>query len=182
MSLAYIQAQTKISSTDIITKGSLLTISIKGVPNDEQSQVNGNYHVGSTGKIKIPLTGTLIKVAGMTNDQLERKIETIYKQNQIYKEPVIEVIVNGKDDPVQRTLSVGGHVKRAGQVRWTKDMNLLQAILAAGDKDQFGSKYVYLYRNKKRYKLNTKILEHQNTKVLPNDTIQVLQVKAFGDR
>jgi len=165
-----------------IQKGSTLNISIKGVPTDEQSQVNGNYHVGSSGQIKLPLTGTLVMVNGMTNDQLERKIESIYKQSKIYKEPVIEVIVNGKDDPIQASLSVGGHVKRAGQVRWTKDMTILQAIQAAGDKTTFGSKYVYLYRNKKKYKLNTKLLEHQNTKVLPNDTIQVLQVGPFGDR
>lgn len=178
--LAY--SQEKNNDPNRIQKGNILNISIKGVPTDEQSQVNGDYHVGSSGKIKLPLTGTLLLVNGLTNDQLERKIETIYKQAQIYKEPVIEVIVNGKDDPIQASLSVGGHVKRAGQIRWTKDMNILQAIQAAGDKTQFGSKYVYLYRDQKKYKLNTKLLEHQNTKVLPNDTIQVLQVGPFGDR
>ena len=165
-----------------IQKGSTLSISIKGVPTDEQSQVNGNYHVGASGQIKLPLTGTLVMVNGLTNDQLERKIEAIYKKAKIYKEPVIEIIVNGKDDPTPQTISVGGHVKRSGQIRWTASMTLLQAIQGAGDKTQFGSKYVYLYRNQRKYKLNTKLLEHQNTKVLPNDTIEVLQVGPFGDR
>ncbi len=90
--------------------------------------------------------------------------------------------VNGKDDAAQPTISIGGHVKSAGQVRWKKNMTILQAIQAAGDKDRFGSKYVYLFRQKKKYKLNTKLLDHQSYKVPPNDTIQVLQVGAFGDR
>lgn len=181
MSLALCLVSTA-TSVGKITKGSVINISIKGVPTDEQSQVNGDYHVGSSGKIKLPLTGTLLTVQGLTNDQLERKIEAIYKKQQIYKEPVIEVFVKGKDDPEKRTLSVGGHVRRAGRVPWSKGMTVLQAIQAAGDKTQFGSKYIYLHRGQKKYKLNTKLLNHQNTLVLPNDTIQVLQVGPFGDR
>lgn len=164
---------------DKIAKGNVLIISIKGVPTTEQAQVNGNYHVGATGSIKIPLTGTIIKVQGLTNDQLERKIEQIYKSNKIYQEPVIEVIVKGVDGVAKQTLSIGGHVHRAGPVAWEQGMTLIQAIQAAGDRNAFGSKYVYLTRNGKRHKFNINLPAHQGLLVYPKDTVTVKQRGAF---
>ncbi|WP_159435013.1 MULTISPECIES: polysaccharide biosynthesis/export family protein [Rubritalea] len=156
-----------------IKTGDTLHISIKGVPAEDKGQIDGKYQVGESGKIKLPITGSMISVRGLSNEQVCRKIENSYKAEQIYQEPVIEVINMVKDDPQVQSLTVGGQVRRPGAVVWKKGLTLQQALQLAGDKTQFGSKYVYVTRKGKMSKYNTKILEHQNVLVEPNDTITV---------
>ena len=158
-----------------VTTGNTLQIVIKGVPAEEQTLINGNYHVGKSGTIKLPITGKIIRVAGLTNEQVERSIESSYKKAQIYKEPVIEIIIAGQDQPEARTLSVGGMVKRPGPIKWKRGLTLLQAIQAAGDRNAFGSKTIYLTRKGVKYTLSLGKIQHQNTQVLPDDTIEVKQ-------
>lgn len=161
--------------------GDSLQISIKGVPSSDANQVDGVYRVGESGKIKLPLTGEMVYVKGLTNEQVSRKIEVSYKEGKIYKEPVVETIVLGVDKPKELTLSVGGQVRRPGPVMWRKGMTVQQALQAAGDKTKFGSKYVFLTRKGERYKLDTSKLKVQNSVVLANDTLTVKEVSAWGD-
>jgi len=162
--------------------GDTLGVTIKGVPVDEQAQVNGVYRVGESGKIKVPITGTMISVVGLTNEQISRKIEKSFKDGKIYQEPVIETLVQGVDDPNKQSLTVGGQVKRPGAVMWKKGLTLQQVIQMAGDRTPFGSKYVFLTRNGKKYQYDTSKVAHQNLKIYPNDTVEVKQVGPFGDR
>lgn len=165
-----------------VKTGDTLGITIKGVPVDEQAQVNGDYRVGESGKIKVPITGTMISVVGLTNEQISRKVEKVFKDGKVYQEPVIETIVKGVDDPNRESLTVGGQVKRPGAVMWKRGLTLQQVIQMAGDRTPFGSKYVYLTRNGKKYMYNTSKVAHQNLKIYPNDTVEVKQVGPFGDR
>lgn len=158
-----------------IKTGDTLHISIKGVPMDDKGLIDGKYRVGESGKIKIPITGDMIVVNGLTNEQVSRKIEAAYKDSKIYQEPVIEVLNMVKDDPKVQALTVGGQVKRPGAVEWRKGMTLQQAIQLAGDRTPFASKYVFLTRNGEKNTYNTKLLEHQNIEVKAGDTVEVKQ-------
>jgi len=123
----------------------------------------------------------VIKVRGLSNEQVSRKIENDFKKGGIYREPVIETIILGVNEPDRETLTVGGQVRKPGAVVWKKGMTLQQAIQLSGEKTAFGSKYVFLTRNGKKYKYDTSKLAHQSLKVYPNDTVEVKQVGKFGD-
>jgi protein involved in polysaccharide export with SLBB domain len=160
--------------------GDEVEVSLKGVPAGEQEQFNGRYTVREGG-IRLPLLEGLVPVVGMAVDQAARTAETAYRKAGIYENPAIEMrVLRGKDVAGDDALvSVGGRVKRAGQVPYRKGMTLTQAIQAAGDRDDFGGSTVILERAGKARKLDYRKQEDRNLPLLPNDTITVQQRKPF---
>ena len=162
--------------------GEQINLTIRGVAADEQQKISGIYRVGESGGVRLPMLNQLVSARGLTPEQFARAAETAYKTAGIYSQPAIEIeVVKGKDIDTATVISVGGHVRRAGEIPFRKDMSVLQAIDSAGGRDDFGGRNLFLIREGKQYCLDFTNLAHKNIVLLPGDSIQVEQ-KGVLDR
>lgn len=166
-----------------ISKKTTLDIMIKGVPANEQGRISGKYVVGGDGRVYLPLLKLGIHASGLSSSALARRIETAYKEAQIYKNPRITVISSkdiAQSNIDTNTVSVGGYVKRPGSVPYKRGMTLFEAVTAAGGENAYGSKKkVELHRNGKKYVYDLRRSSHMNVKIYPNDSIVVPQKGIF---
>jgi protein involved in polysaccharide export with SLBB domain len=164
-----------------IKAGDSLQILIRGVPVGEKSKVEGHYVVGRSGSIKVPLADVMVRAQGLTAETLARKIEDVYRKAEIYTHPCIEVLTKAIEGPLPGAeVSVGGHVRRAGPVKFRNGMTLLQAVQAAGDLDPFGSKRrVFVTRGEKRWVADLRSPKGQSFALQSGDTIVVDRRKPF---
>lgn len=169
-----------LPSAGVVQAGDELMISIKGVPVSEQATINGEYIVGTTGLIKIPLADVLLTAQGLEHDALARAIENVFKKSGIYARPVITVKSQAEATTNRALVSLGGEVKRPGPVSFRPGMTLLQAIHAAGDLTMFGTKKrIYVTRGTVTKKMDLRKKEYQQFKLKPEDTIVVDPKGAF---
>ncbi len=167
-----------------IKSGDTLTIMIKGVPQEEQNQINGNYEVSKSNRIHLPyLSSTPISTRGLTTASLARRIEAAYKNAQIYTTPNISIqsaneqkALAKKEEldtthKLQKFLTVSGQVGRPGPQQYRPGMRLIDVVSAAGPSTFAAQNRVELLRNGKVYKYNMKIPAHMVEKVYPNDQI-----------
>ena len=75
-----------------ISSKTTLSISIKGVPEGEQTRVSGQYVVSPDGYVFLPLLKNGIKASGLSSSALARNIEAAYRGAEMYKNPRITVI------------------------------------------------------------------------------------------
>ncbi|MDB4354158.1 SLBB domain-containing protein [Akkermansiaceae bacterium] len=163
-----------------IRSGDVLVLTIKGVPVGEKGTIDGEYVVGKDGQIKIPLADVMVKARGLEHEQLARSVENVFKKAGIYMRPTITVRSNAETPGDRSLVSVGGRVRRAGPVPFREGITLLQAIQAAGDLDQFGTKKrIFLTRGKQAWRLDLRKPEHQQFKLEAEDTIVVDQKRPF---
>lgn len=157
--------------------GDTVKISLRGVDGDEQQKVNGEYRVGESGSVSMPLLEKPVPARGLNAEQLARAIEAAYRAEDIYTKPSIQAeVLKGKElDPNQAIISIGGQVRKAGEATFRKGMTVIQALDAAGGRNDFGSRNVILLRAGKQYCLDFKNLAHKNIELLPNDSLQVEQ-------
>lgn len=156
--------------------GDSLKLTMRGVPNPEQQQVNGDYRVGEGG-LRLPLLANRLSVRGLTEDQIAAAVEKAYRDAGIYQNPSVEVaIVRGDGQrPDGAVISVGGQVNRAGVVPFRKGITVVQALQAAGDRTPFGGRNITIFRGKKMIRLDYRKPEHKNFELLPDDTLSVEQ-------
>jgi len=74
-----------------ILKGQALDISILGVPDKDKKNITSTYVVSETGVLSLWMLEPM-QVAGLTSDQLARKIEKAYKAKGLFTSPVLQVI------------------------------------------------------------------------------------------
>jgi protein involved in polysaccharide export with SLBB domain len=162
--------------------GEQINLTIRGVDPAEQQKISGIYRVGESGGVRLPLLEALLPARGLTPEQFARAAEEAYKKAGIYARPAIEVDTSqGKDQQAAAVISVGGQVRRAGDSPFRKDMTVIQAIDAAGGRNDFGSRNLFLIRDGKQYCLDFTNLAHKNIVMRPGDSIQVDQ-KGVLDR
>ncbi|MGL4398689.1 MAG: polysaccharide biosynthesis/export family protein [Luteolibacter sp.] len=162
--------------------GEQINLTIRGVDPAEQQKISGIYRVGESGGVRLPLLENLLPARGLTPEQFARAAEGAYKKAGIYARPAIEVdTLQGKDQQAAAVISVGGQVRQAGDSPFRKDMTVIQAIDAAGGRNDFGSRNLFLIRGGKQYCLDFTNLRHKNIVLLPGDSIQVDQ-KGVLDR
>ncbi len=163
-----------------IEAGGAIQITIQGVPVAEQGRINGGYPVSDKGFITMWKVGA-IKVSGVETDVLARRIETAYRDAEIYTSPVIQIIADSGDNLTLQVVTVGGKVRAPGPKPYRRGMTLYQAVMSAGGPDPFGAiNRVSLYRNGKRYIYDLHKGEHKLLKVYPSDTIDIPQKNVFG--
>lgn len=163
-----------------IKVGDSLEIYLKGVPSGEKAKVEGRYVVGESGTIRVPLADVSVKAVGLTGEELARKMEAVYRSEEIYTRPTIEVVTNDDVGPAKAQVSVGGQVKRAGIVAFRPGMTVVQAIQAAGDMTAFGTKKrIMIERDGKVIKLDLRKTASRNFKLRADDTIVVDQKGPF---
>ncbi len=130
-------AQAAVVEDAKVVKGDTLSISIKGVPQDEQTQINGNYPVNSKGGLFLPyLVKTPMAVQGLTCKAIARNIEKAYKEAKIYTTPVILVQkirehksgCGGCRLPIGRFLTVSGDVRRPGPQAYRPGLTLMDLV------------------------------------------------------
>jgi polysaccharide export outer membrane protein len=115
------QAPVSAAIVRLLRNGDRLSVSLRGIPNPEDLQVE----VDESGCITLPLIGP-IKVTGQTSSAAERTIEKEFVEGGYYRR--ITVIVVAEED----FYFVQGEVKSPGRFPLAGDMTLLQAIAAAG--------------------------------------------------
>ncbi len=170
-----------ISISAQIESGKSITISIAGVPAEDQATVNNIYPVSDAGMINMPLIG-LVRAAGLQNDELAASLQARYKNAGIYTNPTIQVISNmvgGR--PNEETVTVGGQVTNPGPVPFAKELTLWGAIQARGGANIFGSmKRVTLSRNGTQKVYDVTKAQFKQIKLQRNDNIEVPQKNMFG--
>ena len=124
-----------------------------------------------------------VTTRGQQPNQFARSAEQAYRDGGIYLQPAIEVeVLRGGDQDALAIITVGGSVRGAKEVPYRKNMTILQAIDAAGGRNEFGGRNVLLFREGKQYTLDFDNLAHKNTTLKPGDTLQVEQKGAIKDR
>lgn len=159
-----------------VKEGDSVQITVRGIPATEQEKINGPYRVGAGG-LRLPFLKSRLPVVGLEPEQIAVAAEKAYINEGVYQQPAIDVeIVRGADQKGQEAVvSVGGQVRRSGAVSFRQGMTLLQAIQAAGDRNEFGSRNIKLIRNGKTIALDFRKAEHKNYALQPNDSIIVEQ-------
>lgn len=157
--------------------GDQLRVTVRGIDPAEQSKINGEYRVGETGGVRLPLLANTVAARGLTSEQFARAAEAAYRNAGIYTRPAIEVeTVKDKVGDAVAVISVGGQVRKAGESQFRKGMTVIQAIDAAGGRNDFGGRNIMLLRNGRQYGLDFSILAHKNIVLQPGDSLQVEQV------
>ena len=163
--------------------GEQIQLTIRGVDPAEQEKINGSYRVGESGGVRLPLLDAPLKADGLTPEQFARAAESAYRQAGIYVRPAIEVeAIQGGDQRAAAVVSLGGQVRRAGETPYRKGMTVIQALDAAGGRNEFGGRNLLLFRDGKQYCLDFTQLGHKNIILKPGDSIQVEQKGAVVDR
>jgi len=172
-----------------VTKGDNLQIAIKGVPQEEQVQINGNYQVSAGGKIHLPyLTNQPISASGLSTTALSRRIEAAYRNAQIYTTPTISIISLTDQrvedqritENIQKFVTISGQVGRPGPQPYRKGLKLIDVVSSAGPTTFAAQNRIELLRNGKIYIYNMKVPEHMVELVYPNDQITVNEKKWNG--
>ncbi|MCH7226631.1 polysaccharide biosynthesis/export family protein [Haloferula sp. A504] len=172
--IGYAAGQTTIEA------GRAIEIRIQGVPSEEMSRVNNTYPVSEGGYIRMPFIGN-VRAAGMSPNALANSIESRYRAAKIYTDPTVQVFASSDETVAEYTVTVGGYVRSPGQKRYTRGLNLYDAIQAAGGANEFGSLYrVKLIRDGNLRQYNVKETEAKGVLLKPNDTIEVPQKNLFG--
>ena len=165
-----------------LSPGEQIQVVIRGVPADEQAKINGNYRVGDSGGVRLPMLGEPVSAKGLTPEQFARQAEAAYRNAGIYRHPAIEVeTIQGGDQKAAVVVSVGGQVRKAGETPFRKDLTVIQAIDAAGGRNDFGGRNVMLIRQGRQYCLDFDKLSHKSIRLKPGDSLQVEQ-KGVLDR
>ena len=164
-----------------IEAGTSVQITIMGVPAEEKSKIDALYPVSESGTVNLPFIGRM-RAAGLRPESLAASIQNAYRNAEIYSSPTIQVISTMEGGGVkEQIVHIGGQVRRPGPAKFTKSLNIYQAVQAAGGSTEFGSlKRVKLYRNG-----NTQIYDLTNAQFMrvplrPNDTIEVPQKNWLG--
>jgi protein involved in polysaccharide export with SLBB domain len=112
--------------------GDPVEIKIGGVPVDEQAQVNNTYTIDANGMISLPYINK-VQAAGLSPAQVAAVAEAKYRQEKIFTNPTITIMMQ----PNARFVNVGGAVRSPTRVPFTEDMTMLTAINAAGGFNDF---------------------------------------------
>ena len=133
-SAAFAQAELRV--------GDPLDIKIGGVPFEEQQTFNNTYTIDAGGSVNLPYINK-VRAAGLTPAQLAREIEERYRQEKVFTNPNITIVMQ----LMARFVNVGGAVRQPMRVPFTEDMTLLAAINGAGGFNDFADqRHVRLLR------------------------------------
>ena len=107
-----------------------ITISIGGVPTEDQISISKTYTISDGGSINL-LHINEVKAAGMKPSQLQKRIEETYKSAEIYTHPTVTVSMDSTADSARLVFVNAGCLKN-GPVPFRSGLTLMQAIGSAG--------------------------------------------------
>ncbi len=108
--------------------GDRIAITIGGVLSEEVPQISKVYTVSDSGTISL-LHINEVRAAGLKPSGLQRAIESAYKNQEIYTNPVVTVSIDAVNDQTARQVYVSG-VNQPGPKPYKPGMTAGQAIMA----------------------------------------------------
>jgi len=127
-----------------------LVITLLGIPQEKQMDAVIDEH----GNITLPYIEEPVPAAGLTTSELEREIQRIYTEDEIYREITINIQTHAK------IYYVEGEVKRPQEYELNRRITLLQAIAAASGYTEYANKTkVTITRNGQVMTFNAKKIE-----------------------
>ncbi len=156
----------------VLRPGDQIVIRLGGVPAEDAGQVSGNHTVDGQGFINLPYIGK-VQAAGLTQSALQASIESTYRGQEIYSNPVITI----NTESGNRFVNVGGDVKGPKRVPFTPDLTVLSAITACGGFTEYADqKKIRLLRDGKAVIIDVKAIRKDPTRdvgLKPGDSIEV---------
>ncbi len=127
-----------------------LVISLLGIPQEKQMDIV----IDERGTITIPYVEEPVPAAGLTTSELEREIQRIYTDGEIYRNITVNIRAHAK------IYYVEGEVKQPREYELNRRITLLQAIAAASGYTEYANvKRVTITRNGRVMQYNAKKLE-----------------------
>lgn len=127
-----------------------LVVSLLGIPEEKQLETV----IDEKGTITLPYIDEPVKASGLTTSELERKIQHIYTDGQIYRNITVNIVTKAKSYYME------GEVRQPQEYPLNRRITLLQAIAAASDYTEYANKRkVTITRNGQIMKFNAKEIE-----------------------
>ncbi|MFA7257334.1 MAG: polysaccharide biosynthesis/export family protein [Kiritimatiellales bacterium] len=127
-----------------------IQISLLGIPEEKQIDTV----IDEKGNLSLPYIDEPVKASGLTTSELERKIQKIYTDGQIYRNITVNVLTSAKSYYME------GEVSRPQEYPLTRRITLLQAIAAASGYTDFANKKnVTITRDGQIIKVNARDIE-----------------------
>lgn len=171
------------ASAKPIARGNVLEISIKGVPVEEQQDINGIYTVDESGRVRLPHLTSGVSASGVSPSSLAKRIEAAYRNAGIYTGPAINVInqeTTREKTETRRFVTVGGQVRGAGSIPFQDGLTVYAAIQAAGGENEFGDmRKVKLMRGNRIQVYDMRVPANRLVRLRQNDIIEVPQKGIF---
>ncbi|MEI7851136.1 MAG: polysaccharide biosynthesis/export family protein [Kiritimatiellales bacterium] len=135
-----------------------VTINLLGIPVEKQIETV----IDEKGNLTIPYINDPVKASGLTTSELERKIQQIYTEGQIYRNITVNVITTAK------IYYVEGEVLRPQEYPLTRRITLMQAVAAAGGYNDYANRNkVTITRNGQVMKFDIKAIENHPERDVP---------------
>lgn len=127
-----------------------LQVSLLGIPEEKQFDTV----IDEKGNITLPYINDPVMARGLTTSELERKIQQLYTEGEIYRNITVNVLTSAKSYYME------GEVDRPQEYPLNRRITLLQAIAAAGGYNDFANpKNITITRNGQIIKANAKDIE-----------------------
>jgi polysaccharide export outer membrane protein len=156
-------AQTVAAIADEYTldAGDKLNITVFG-----EKELSGPFQVSGQGDISMPLVGE-VKAKGLTLRELQRAIETAYREGQFLRSPQVSAeVVN------YRPFYIRGEVKTSGEYPYQSGLTVMNAIARAGD-FSYRANRKKVYITPKDSTVANEVELTPNLLVHPGDTIEI---------
>ncbi len=121
----------------VLERGDRIAITIGGVPNDEVPQISKVYTISDSGTISL-LHINEVRAVGLKPSALQRSIESAYKSQEIYTNPVVTVSIDAMNDTTARQVYVSG-VVQPGPKPYKPGFTAMQAIMSGGGPTPYAS-------------------------------------------
>ncbi|MCC8021419.1 MAG: SLBB domain-containing protein [Akkermansia sp.] len=157
------------------TAGGLIRIQIKGVPNEDVTIISDEYVLASSGTVSLPYLPAPVRLAGMTGQQVADKLAKLYKEAQIFSDPVFIVRVDSDEikDRAKRYVHVTGNVKDKKNLQYREGLTLIEALLECGDITDYGSRYIQVTRGGETRSYDYFSARDRSLQLRPTDVIFV---------
>ncbi len=127
-----------------------LQISLLGIPQEKALETV----IDEQGNITLPYIEEPVQAAGLTASELERKIQSIYIDGQIYRNITVNVLTSAK------SYFMEGEIRNPQEYPLQRRITLLQAIAAAGGYTEYANpRKITITRNGRVIEVNAKDLE-----------------------
>jgi polysaccharide export outer membrane protein len=135
-----------------------LQIRLLGIPEEKLIETV----IDEKGNLSIPFVDEPVKASGLTTSELERKIQRIYTDGQIYRSITVNVMTSAK------SYYMDGEVRRPQEYPLNRRITLLQAVAAASGYTEYANeKNITITRNGKIIKANAMDIEKHPEKDIP---------------
>ncbi len=167
------------------TAGGYVKIQIKSVPAEDVSIISDQYLLNTSGSVTLPYLENPVKLSGLTGQQAADKLTKLYKDAQIFSNPIFMVNVSTGDEKAEvgrRYVHVTGNVGGKKNLPYREGVTLIEALVDCGDITDYGSRYIQVTRKGETRTYDYFSTRDRSLKLLPGDVVYVRQRSVFETR